>query len=119
MNDTNASGERKMILRMYLVVLIFVVCVYGQEVRIEHDFMKAAQRITEFSDAKTKTNYQYPVSSLLQDSHNDVIARAEELLKDFPRAPDPRFNVSSLCLNHTRTLLTAIIARQPWALRSK
>ena len=94
--------------------------VHGQELGIEHDFLKAARRVPQFTDAKTKEVYQTPVSSLFADSHNDIIERAEELLQDgFTTASeDPRFDVSHGCLNHTEIFLSALAAREQWAVRS-
>ena len=107
--------------QMYVFIVCLIYVVRGQKLDIEHDFLKAARRVPQFTDAKTKEVYQPPVSSLFAASNNGIIERAEQLQEDgFTTSnADPRFDVSSLCLNNTEIFLSALVAREQWALRSK
>ena len=111
---------------MYKTSILLVYLLYyvnGQDLDIEPNFLKAAQRLPQFTDAKTKDAYKPLVSALFADSHNETIERAEQLLQDgliaAATSADPRFDVSSVCLNHTEIFLSALVAREEWALRSK
>lgn len=55
--------------------------------------------------------------NVLEDSNKDVAGRAEQALETF--LVDPKYDVSDVCLNHTKYFLAALVSRQQWALRSK
>ena len=109
--------------RTFIFITCLICALNGQNLEIEPDFLKAARRLPQYTDAKTKKEYRPQISSLFADSHNEVIERAEQLLKDglttAATDADPRFDVSSVCLNHTEVFLSALVAREEWALRSK
>ena len=115
--------DRKMFQAFVLLVCLW--CgIHGQELAIEPDFLKAAKRLPKFTDAKTGEVYKSPVlvPSIFADSQNDIIAKARQLHKDGLTAAanaDPRFDVSSVCLNHTEIFLSTLVRKQTWAFRSK
>ena len=87
---------------------------------MEPDFVKAVQHLEKYSPARTADGVrQASVSRILEDSHNDVIERAEQMLQNGVLATGPTYEVSSTCLNHTEMFLLALVERQQWALRSK
>ena len=109
-----------MMFRTFVSILCFYHSVRGQDLAIEPDFLKAAQRLPKVSDEV------YQSSALFSNSKEDVMTRARELRKHVNGVPytsassvDPRFDVSSVCLNHTEIFLSALAQGQTWALRSK
>ena len=83
--------------------------------------MHAREKYLKSSNKDIVTHKQ-DKSQLLKDSvHEDIFSRASRLLQGDPvGAPaDWRFDVSDVCLNHTEMFLEGVVAREPWALKSK
>ena len=109
-----------MMFRTFVSVLCLYHSVCGQDLAIEPDFLKAAKRLPKVTDEVFQS------SALFANSKEDFMTRARELRKHVNGVPntsasnvDPRFDVSSVCLNHTEMFLSALAQGQTWALRSK
>ena len=119
---------------MATLTVLYFVCVVatgvsGQGMRSGHDYQEvmanirhAKEKYLKPANKNTVSNKMLASSRLLMDSsRTDVIARAARLLTDDPvDAPvDWRFDVSTMCINHTEMFLEALVSGEIWALQSK
>lgn len=73
---------------------------------------KLSQEALKYSPQQNQVNH----GQFLVYSKKDAITRAEELLASGLDVDSP-YNVSSLCLNHTKLFLEALVNKEQWALR--
>lgn len=57
------------------------------------------------------------LANILEDSSAEVAERAKQALTT--DIVDPKYDISDICLNHTKLFLAGLVSRQQWALRSK
>ena len=114
------SSLRNLLILSYC--LLICSSVRSQILRNEADIMQAVRRTNQMqilSLAKTNTDVDTFVSSLLEDSENNIAKRAEQVLQDGLVKENGRFNVSRPCLDQVEMLLEELISGKQWAVRSK
>ena len=85
------------------------------------DYLKLFQQAHSTNEASRKYSRQVNASPIerlkLMNVYEKVIARAEEIQASGFDDVDP-YDVSSVCLNHTKLLIDGLIHRESWAWRS-
>ena len=108
--------------RTLLCLLPIVSMTFGGILRNEDAMNRAFQigrSLEKLENVGGISDYVELFSELLEEMRNDIASRAEQALQQGLAKVQKDYNVSSLCLNHTKLLFEGLVERQDWAFRSK
>ena len=103
---------------LHVIVCLVLICSNSNSQFLDDSPYGLAGRNQEISNMSVSHDVGDDVlPHVLEDSNNDVAERAKQALTT--DIIDPKYDVSDVCLNHTKLFLGGLVSRKQWALRSK
>ena len=115
---TMYCNNKRISLVSRLTTVFLALAVFSSNADILRNEADIRQHIHTMPNSSS-VDFQSFLSSLVDESRNDMILRAEKALEEGLKDIYQGFNVSDTCLNHTEMILQGLVERQDWALRSK